>query len=393
VQKAALTKYNPDDFAYGLPYRAGLRNRHVIVNVWNTLMNLAVPASADRQPQAPATRQKQKASPSLAPSLVSGSRQSCKLLFHEPWWLSAAAGDQHFEWSVVRGEGLYGKLSFLRTKSKFGFRLLRMPFFTHVLGPMIQSGNGKRQKRLANRLSLIRDLLEQLPAYDLCQFAMDPSLDEGLALGDGLALQEYGFRISPQYTFLIHSHITIDDIWAAMDFKVRQHIRRAEEKYTITEIADPKYFVSFYLNNIAKLGQKSYFQFERFPLLFTECSARSCGVILAAIRPDGSPAAMTFLVWGHGVLYYTLSTRVQSASESGSVNLLIWSAIKRAHALGLICDLDGVVSPGIGRFLGGYGGEVAVRLVATHVKPVYGAMLAVRTRLNSVAAPSNRFTL
>ena len=354
-------------------------------------MNCAASGSRDAEPPASTTRQGQIASPNLAPSFVIGSRQTYKLLFHEPWWLSAAAGDQLFERSVVRGEGMCGQLSFMRSKSKFGFRILRMPSFTHVLGPMILSSNGKRQKRLANWLSLIRDLLEQLPAYDFCQFAMDPSLDEGLALGDGLALQEHGFRISPQYTFRVHWQTYIDDIWAAMDFKVRQHIRRAEEKYTITEIDDPQYFVNFYMNNIEKRGQKSYFPFERFPFLFTECSARSSGVILAATLPDGSPVAMTFLVWGHGVLYYTLSTRVPGASESGCANLLIWAAIKRANALGLICDLDGVASRGMARFLGGYGGEVAVRLVATHVKPVYGAIQSIRTRLNPVAAESSRF--
>lgn len=355
-------------------------------------MNLAATESAGAPQPVRTTGRKKAGAPNLAPSFASGSRKTHKLLFHEPWWLSAVAGDQHFQASVVRGEGLCGQLSFLKARSKFGFKLLHMPFFTHVLGPMIESSNGKRQKRLANRLSIIRDLLEQLPPYDVCQFAMDPSLDEGLALGDGLALQKHGFRISPQYTFRIHCRTSTDEIWSAMDFKVRQHIRRASEKYIIKEIDDPQYFINFYLNNIEKRGRKSYFQFERFPLLFTECSARSCGVILAATTPDGSPVAMTFLVWGHGVLYYTLSTRAPGGSESGCVNLLIWAAIERAHALGLICDLDGIVSQGIARFLGGYGGEVAVRLVATHFKPLYGALQSLRMQFDPVAAESARFS-
>jgi hypothetical protein len=347
--------------------------------------------SAVVESRPPTVRQKRKASPISTPASVNGSLQSYKLLFHEPWWLSATAGNEHVEVSTVRGEHLSGRLSFMKTRSRFGYRILRMPYFTHVLGPMIESSDGKRQRRLANRLSLIRDLLDQLPAYDLCHFVMDPSLDEGLALGDGLAFQAHGFKVSPQYAFRVHCQTSVDELWAALDFKVRQHIRRAEEKYSIVEIDDPQYFVDFYLRNIEKRGRQSYFQFDRFPHLFTECRARSCGVILAALLPDGSPAAMTFLVWGHGVLYYTLSTRVPDASESGCVNLLIWSAIRKAQALGLIFDLDGIVSQGIARFLGGYGGEISVRMVVTHAKPLYGAIKSIYGKLDPYSSERSKF--
>jgi hypothetical protein len=335
---------------------------------------------------------KLKTTPSLTSTFATGSRASHRLLFHEPWWLSAAAGDRHIEISAVRGDNLSGRLSFMMTSSRLGFRILRMPFFTNLLGPMIESGNGKRQRRLTNRLSIIRDLLDQLPTYDHCQFAIDPSLDDGLALADGLAFQERGFRVSPQYTFQVHCQKTPEEIWGAMDFKVRQHIRRAEERYTIAEIDDPQKFIDFYMNNLKKRGRRSYFNFDRFPLLFSECNTRDCGTILAALLPNGSPAAMTFLVWGHGMLYYTLSTRVSDASESGCVNLLIWSAIKKAQELGLTCDLDGIVSQGIARFLSGYGGEIRTRLVATHARPLYGALKYVARKLDPVANESSKFS-
>jgi hypothetical protein len=333
-----------------------------------------------------------KTNPSLAPVAPAGSRASQRLLFHEPWWLSAAAGERHIQLSVVRGDHLSGHLSLMMTTSKFGFRVLRLPFFTNVLGPMIVSGTGKRQKRLANRLSIIRELIDQLPAYDFCQVSIDPSLDDGLALADGLPFQERGFRVAPQYTFQINCQNALEELWGAMDFKVRQHIRRAEERYTIAAIDDPHKFINFYLDNLKKRGRRSYFNFERFPTLFSECNARTCGIILAALLPDGSPVAMTYIVWGHGMLYYTLSTRVPDAVESGSVNLLIWSAMKKAHELGLICDLDGVVSQGTARFLGGFGGEIRVRSVATLVRPVYGALQYVARKFDPVANEASKFT-
>ena len=77
-----------------------------------------------------------------------------------------------------------------------------------------------------------------------------------------------------------------------------------------------------------------------FSAAFSACQARDSGEILKASWPDGNPAAMVFLVWGHGRMYYLLTTRVIDPKDNGSVPLLIWSAIKRAHERRLIFDLD-----------------------------------------------------
>ncbi len=98
-------------------------------------------------------------------------------------------------------------------------------------------------------------------------------------------------------------------------------------------------------------------EFKRFPALFSECRAHQCGVILGAYDHDRAPVAMTYLVWGHGVMYYLLSTRTSHASDYGAVSLLLWSAMKEAHALGINLDLDGVYSSGTAHFLSGFGVE------------------------------------
>jgi Acetyltransferase (GNAT) domain len=333
------------------------------------------------------------ASPSLNVAvLASGLRRGRMLLFHEPWWLSAAAGDQLIDVSVDRGNQLSGRLSFISTKSRFGLRILRMPSFTHVLGPVIDTGHGKRQTRLINRLSIVRELLDQLPACDFFQVAIDPSLDDGLAFADGLAFQERGFRITPQYTFQINCHKAIDEIWAAMSIKARQPIRRAQERYVVCELNDSRKFVEFYMRNLKTRLRKSHVDFTRFPLLFSECSSRNCGTILAALRPNGEPAAMIFIVWGHGMLYYTLSTRAIEPPENGCVNLLIWSAIKKAHELKLTCDLDGIISAGTARFLGHFGGELGMRLVATYSRPLYRAIRYLPNKFDLIANEAAKFS-
>src|SRR5208337_891895 len=137
-----------------------------------------------------------------------------------------------------------------------------------------------------------------------------------------------------------------------------QHIRRAEDSCSIVVIDDPERFAAFYLNNLEKLNRANRTDFKQFARLFSECQNRAAGEILAAIGPEGTPRAMVFVVWGHGVMYYLLSTRAPDTADRGATSLLIWSAIKRAQQLGLIFDLDGVYSSGTARFLSGFGGRI-----------------------------------
>ena len=71
---------------------------------------------------------------------------------------------------------------------------------------------------------------------------------------------------------------------------------------------------------------------------------------------------MTYLAWGHGAMYYLLSTR-SLRGDYGAVSLLLWSAMKLAHKLGLVLDLDGVYSTGPAKFLSGFGGSIKTRLM------------------------------
>jgi hypothetical protein len=92
-------------------------------------------------------------------------------------------------------------------------------------------------------------------------------------------------------------------------------------------------------------------------------------------------------------MYYLLSTRAEDAGDNGSVSLLIWSAIKRAHNRGLMFDLDGVSTSGIARFLSGFGGRLQVRTIVQRSSLAYGALqYAKRQLIGGQADDSISFT-
>jgi hypothetical protein len=295
-------------------------------------------------------------------------------VFHESWWLDVVTGGNFAEVSVDVDGDVVGRLPYI-TKKWMGFKLLLMPPFTHILGPAVALGKGKPQTQLSRRLSIIRSLIDQLPPSDhFMQILGDVSID-------ALAFQDRGFQVLSQYTFEIDCRADLDCIWAAMNFKLRQHIRRGQETFTITTVEDPHHFVEFYRDNLRKQDRVSFVPLETFPALFAETHARGCGEILCANRPDGKVAAMIFLVWDRATMYYHLSTRCPEAGDSNTISVLLWSAIKRAHRRGLMFDLDGVSSSGTARFLSNFGGRPKIRMIVQRSGAVYGAIQYVRQTL------------
>jgi len=249
-----------------------------------------------------------------------------------------------------------------------------MPPFTHILGPVIDAGEGKPQTRLQRRISITRSLVDQLPRHSYFHQHLDPSLDDGLAIADGLAFQECKFEVTHQYTFEVDCRRSLADLSAALYLKTRQHIRRAEKEYSVRSVDDPKIFIDFYLKNLQTSGRKNRIEFEHFFALFAESRAHGSGVILGAFDHADTPVAMTYLVWGHGIMYYLLSTRTFGSTDHGAGSLLIWCAMKQAHELSLVLDLDGVYSSGTARFLGNFGGDIKTRFLIRRSGPVFGAL-------------------
>jgi hypothetical protein len=300
-------------------------------------------------------------------------------LFHEHWWLAAASGDEFQEVSISDGRQTIGRLPFV-LRHRGGFRVIQMPPFSHLLGPIVHEGLGKPQTKLLRRLSMIRDLIDRLPRFDFFKQAIEVP-------ADGLAFQERGFDVSLQYNFKIDCTVDPTILWDAMHFKTRQHIRRAREKFEISTCTDPTEFTRFYTASLQNHSRVNTLNLKTFPALYEACDARNCGVILCAHGPDKCPAAMIYLVWGKGVMYYLLSSRARLHDDNGSINLLIWSAIQRAHDLGLCFDLDGISDPGTAHFLSRFGGQMTSRLIVRRSTRLYSALLSVKRTLIGSSAP------
>ncbi|HET6467375.1 MAG TPA: GNAT family N-acetyltransferase [Geminicoccaceae bacterium] len=296
---------------------------------------------------APTVAASQHVPPSQSPT-------SSRSIFHEDWWLDAVAEGCWARTVVSSGGREVGSLPYQVRKAGL-FRVSAMPPFTHTLGPEIDVGPGKPQTQLENYLSICNDLIQQLPRMDHFSQSLDP------AVTNVLSFQSHGFAVGVQQTLRIDCRGDADRTWKGLRDKTRNIIRRAEERLGTRTVEDPEEFARFYTGNLGVENQTSYYDFDVFGKLYRACAERSRGMIMAAHDPEGRTHAATFIVFDARHAYYLLSTRDKSVADLGATSLLLWHALKEAHARRLVFDLDGVTSTSRLKFLTGFGGTIATR--------------------------------
>ena len=98
-------------------------------------------------------------------------------------------------------------------------------------------------------------------------------------------------------------------------------------------VESPNTFIGFYNSNLRLTGRKSLVDFSCFPAVHTECAKRNFGEILGAFDFERRSGGHDVPVWGHGVMYYLLSTR---ASTRMTMGRLACSCGRRSNALTML---------------------------------------------------------
>jgi hypothetical protein len=300
-------------------------------------------------------------------------------IFHETWWLGVATKGRAEVVEVADGGRTVGRLPFF-IESRLGLQSSNMPTLTHFLGPGIIDGSGSEPNRFVKRLSITRELVRKLPNLSAFRQKMHRGVSETLAF------QAEDFDISTQFTFEIPP-AEHDVIWKSMRDKTRNVIRRAKERYCISNMMDPEAFFRFFIANLEARGESANIDFATCQDIVGECLDRGRGHFWVAVDDCGAPKAAIFCIWDTKSYYYMLSTR-STDSGNGAIALLIWQAIKSAASMGLIFDFDGVAHAGSILLYSGFGGVVSPRYIAMKSSVLYRTLREIH-RFDSKV--SNRF--
>ncbi len=276
--------------------------------------------------------------------------------FHESWWLDIATGGRYEVAEVSSGGKTLGKLPYAVSK-RFGIRFIEMPMLTHFLGPGLAEVEGSANNRFLTKLAVTRELIEKLPAVSLTTMKMH------YGITDAVAFQEQGFRTSVQFTHEIDP-LPVDLLWANLRNKMRNVIRKAQERLHIRDLDDPGEFMNFYLRNLAPRGERSFLDRRVCEGLLSAAIERKRGRIIAAYNDTNELLAANFYLWDQRSYYYLLTTRAVN-SGNGANSLLVWEAIRDASLRSIVFDADGLNSVGSILFFAGLGGTLKARYIVS----------------------------
>jgi hypothetical protein len=276
-------------------------------------------------------------------------------IFHEPWWLTLVSNGAYRETEVRSGDRVIGRLPYVSSR-RLGMTLVNMPMFTHFLGPAIAASAGNDTTRFLNRLSIVKELVRQLPP------AAHVYVKHHRGVIDTIGFPALGFSTDVQFTREIVPKLPAQ-LWSEMRDKTRNVIRRADERFTIVDGLEAWKFAKLYAENLAVKKVANYYDLALCERLIDTCVRRGVGRVLGARDSDGTLKAATFTVWDDNVEYYLMSTRAPGAGN-GAVSLLLWHAIKDAAMRNVIFDFDGFKEPGDALFFSGFGGTISPRYVS-----------------------------
>lgn len=277
-------------------------------------------------------------------------------LFHETWWLEAAAGGLVETARVVRNGKIIAQLPYYKRKHGFGLTSIDLPPLTHFLGPTILVRDSSEKNAFLERLDITRALIEQLPEvseiYIKCH----------RGVSDVIAFQSCGFRSAVQFTHEIGPQ-DIGAVWAGMRDKGRNAVRKAGALYTVDQDVAVAEFLAFFMNNLRIRGRKSEQHPDRLQQIIAAAKARGRGSVKGARDETGTLGAAIFCAWDEGSYYYIMSTRTMN-SHRGAISLLIWEGICDAMRRQLIFDFDGIPDEGSARLAANFSTTITPRYVA-----------------------------
>jgi hypothetical protein len=289
-------------------------------------------------------------------------------IFHEPWWLDAVTQGDWCEARVNANGKMVARLPYVMKRS-MGITALGMPPLTHTLGPQLSLFETAPGFHKPDHRALLNELMGQLPRHDYFHQVCDPSIE------NTLPLYTLGYDSALTYTLRIEASQSTDITWQGIRPRIRQTIQKAQKTFALQYDLGIDEFCHFYNLNVKSNHKLSWSKnFERRAnqvkiRLYEACRAQDSGCLLAVRDEKNVLRAAIMLVWGHGVMFYFLTVHDADPAGAGAIKLLIWEALKMAHAKRLTFDFDGFSRPEAVNILTGFGGDIRNRIAITKISP------------------------
>jgi len=247
-------------------------------------------------------------------------------VFHHPGWLNAVCGN---DWDIAlcydKNDNVQAALPYFQEK-KAGFTLLRQPYLTPYLGPLIQYP--KRQTKLSyiygHEKKVIEELVKALPKFSYfnqkCHFDFQ----------NGQPFYWNDFEVHTNYTYVVNLDQSYKDIESAFEGKVRTSIRKAEESLICEQSDDLERFFRLNEQTFHHQDMESPYTMEHLLALDNFlASVQKRSILVVKDKSDRWHAAI-YLVYDRGTAYTLMIASDPELRKSGAIAYAVSNAIRQA---------------------------------------------------------------
>ena len=269
-------------------------------------------------------------------------------IFFQDWWLDRVAGVKGWDAVVcLKNNKIYGVWPYSK-KTKMFLKILASPCFTQFLGPLIISDVNKSeyQQRKNNR-EILSLLLKEIPNSDIFLQNFSPDFY------DFLPLIWYGFETKIRFTYKI-LNANIDEVHKKFSPDIKRRIKLClSQKMEIKKGFDAKLLFKLVETTLNQSKKKIGIDIKDFELLIEDIEKHSSGFQLSAINESEAISSALF-VYDNKCLYYICSGVDIKYRSLGSINLILYEAIKFAMETGRNFDFEGSMIKSIENYFNGF---------------------------------------
>jgi hypothetical protein len=292
-------------------------------------------------------------------------------VFHEPWWLDAAAPAGWSEVRVDENGRPVARLPYVE-KRRLGLRLLLAPPLTNRLGPLVAPGEGRYEARLRRFDHLVGELLDRLPPADLVRQPLHPDTLSWLPF------HRRGFQVEPQVSYVIDRLNDLDEVWKGISGRTRRVIKSAGQQLEVQRDGSAERLRGMVSSTFRRQRLDVPYDPTVLDRIVEASLARERGVVLTAVDASGRVHASLFCVWDDRRAWYLGGGGDVELRSSGAGSLLMWELMKESAKHVERFDFEGSMLPSVERYFRNFGGRQETYYLVTKSSKRFAPVWAVR---------------